>query len=89
MNTDSNGASKRISDTLKKLNTNGVQNGNISKFRIIASGLIGLVTIVAGSVLLYHQINVPDLYWYIAIGALGGVVGIDLLASIIKGVKPQ
>lgn len=81
-NTDTN--AKRISDTLKKLNTNGVQNGNITKFRIIASGLIGLLTIGGGTFLLYSGVVVPQLYWYIAIGALSGVVGVDLLASVIK-----
>jgi len=78
---------KRISDTFKKLNTNGVSNGNITKFRIIASGIIGLVSTIAGSVLLYYNIEVPNLYWYIALGALGGVVGMDLIASVIKGIK--
>jgi len=78
---------KRISDTLQKINTNGVQNGNITKFRIIASGIIGLVSIIAGSILLYYNIEVPNLYWYISLGALGGVVGMDLIASVIKGIK--
>ena len=37
--------SDRISDTFKKLNVNGVNNGNITKFRIIASGIIGVLTV--------------------------------------------
>ena len=78
---------KRISDTFKKITTNGVQNGNITKFRIIASGVIGLITIIAGSALLYFGVEVPQLFWYIALGALGGVVGMDLIASVIKGIK--
>ena len=78
---------ERISDTFKKMNVNGMANGNITKFRIIASGIIGLVSIIAGSVLLYYNHEVPNLYWYIALGALGGVVGMDLIASVIKGIK--
>lgn len=79
----------RISDQFKKLNENGVQNGGITKFRIISSGIIGLVAIIAGSLLLYFGVEVPQLFWYIAIGALGGVVGVDLLTSVVKSVKGE
>jgi hypothetical protein len=87
MTHDDDTARKRISDQFKRLNTDGVQNGGITKFRIIASGVIGLVTVIGGVFLLYHQIAVPDLFWYISIGALSGVVGLDLLTSAIKAVR--
>ena len=89
MGNSSSSTSERISDTLRKLNAGGMQNGGITKFRILASGVIGLIGLVGGVFLLYHQIVVPDLFWYIIIGALGGVVGLDLLASIIKSIKGQ
>ena len=78
---------ERISDEFKKLDVNGVQNNNITKFRIVASGLIGLVAIVGGTFLIYTGHEVPQLFWYIAIGALSGVVGLDLLTSVIKAVR--
>ncbi|MCK5307168.1 MAG: hypothetical protein KAJ73_01020 [Zetaproteobacteria bacterium] len=78
----------RISDQFRKLNTNGVQNGNITKFRIIASGLIGLLTIGGGIFLLYSGVEVPTMFWYLAVAAVGGVVGVDVLVSIFnKGKK--
>ena len=83
-------ASERISDTFKKIKTldeNGVQNGNITKFRIVASGVIGLVSIVGGVFLIYTEHEVPSMFWYIAIGALSGVVGLDLLTSMIKAAR--
>ena len=62
-------------------------NGNITKFRIIASGLIGILTIIGGIFLLYSGIVVPNLFWYLAVAAVGGVVGADVLASVIKKYK--
>lgn len=62
-------------------------NGNITKFRIIASGLIGVLTIGGGIFLLYSGVEVPNLFWYLAVAAVGGVVGADVMASIISKVK--
>ena len=64
-----------------------MMNGNITKFRIIASGLIGVLTIGGGIFLLYSGVEVPNLFWYLAVAAVGGVVGADVLASVIKKYK--
>lgn len=62
-------------------------NGNITKFRIIASGLIGVLTIGGGIFLLYSGVEVPNLFWYLAVAAVGGVVGADVMASLITKIK--
>jgi len=62
-------------------------NGNITKFRIIASGLIGILTIGGGIFLLYSGVEVPNLFWYLAVAAVGGVVGADVMASLISKAK--
>ena len=64
-----------------------MQNGNITKFRIVASGLIGLVTIGGGIWLLHSGVEVPEKFWYVAAAALVGVVGVDVLASIVNAVR--
>jgi len=74
----------RISDQFKKITVNGVQNGNITKFRIIASGLIGVLTVGGGTFLLYAGVVVPNQFWYLGAAALVGVVGVDVLASWVK-----
>jgi hypothetical protein len=66
---------------------NLVQNGNITKFRIVASAIIGFLTIGGGIFLLYCKVEVPAQFWYIAGAALVGVVGADVLASIVNKVK--
>ncbi len=78
----------RISDQFRKLNANGVTNGNITKFRIIASGIIGVLTVGGGIFLLYSGVEVPTMFWYLAVASVGGVVGVDVLVSIFnKGKK--
>ena len=74
----------RISDQFRKLNANGVTNGNITKFRIIASGIIGVLTVGGGIFLLYSGVEVPDKFWLLGAAALVGVVGMDVLATIVK-----
>jgi hypothetical protein len=74
----------RISDQFNKLTSNGVQNGNITKFRIIASGIIGVLTVGGGIFLLYNDVVVPNQFWYLGAAALVGVVGVDVLASWVK-----
>lgn len=64
-----------------------MKNGNITKFRIVASGIIGLVTVAGGIFLLYKGVDVPAQFWYLATAALVGVVGVDVLASIVNAVK--
>ena len=76
--------SNRISDTFKALNNNGVNNGNITKFRIVASGIIGMLTVGGGIFLLYSGVEVPNPFWYLGAAALVGVVGMDVLASWVK-----
>ena len=76
--------SDRISDTFQKITNNGVQNGNITKFRIIASGIIGVLTVGGGIFLLYNGVEVPNPFWYLGAAALVGVVGVDVLASWMK-----
>lgn len=64
-----------------------MQNGNITKFRIVASGIIGLLTVGGGIFLLYCKVEVPVQFWYIAAAALVGVVGVDVLASIVNAIR--
>ena len=64
-----------------------MQNGNITKFRIIASGLIGLLSIGGGIFLLYSGVEVPEKYWYLGAAALVGVVGVDVLGTIVNKYK--
>ena len=64
-----------------------MQNGNITIFRIVASSVIGLVAISGGIFLLYSDVEVPGTYWYLAAAALVGVVGVDVLASIVNKYK--
>lgn len=64
-----------------------MQNGNITKFRIVASGIIGFLTVGGGIFLLYSQVEVPPQFWYLGAAALVGVVGADVLASIVNKVK--
>lgn len=62
-------------------------NGNITKFRIVASGIIGILTIAGGTWLLYCKVEVPVQFWYLGAAALCGVVGVDVLASIVNKIK--
>ena len=64
-----------------------MQNGNITIFRIVASGVIGLVAIGGGIFLLYSIVEVPGTFWYLAAAALVGVVGVDVLATIVNKYK--
>ena len=64
-----------------------MDNGNITKFRIIASGVIGLVAISGGIFLLYSGVEVPSTFWYLAAAALVGVVGVDILATVVNKYK--
>jgi hypothetical protein len=74
---------------MKGLQIPMLDNGNLSKFRIVASGVIGLVAVGGGIYLLHANIAVPREYWIVTIAAISGVVGLDLLASLVKIVKPQ
>ena len=64
-----------------------MQNGNITIFRIVASAVIGLVAIAGGIFLLYSGVEVPSTFWYLAAAALVGVVGVDVLATIVNKYK--
>ena len=64
-----------------------MDNGNITKFRIIASAIIGLVAISGGIFLLYSGVEVPSTFWYLAAAALVGVVGVDILATVVNKYK--
>ena len=64
-----------------------MDNGNITKFRIVASGIIGVLTIGGGIFLLYSRVYIPPQFWYIGAASLVGVVGVDVLASWLKSRK--
>jgi len=64
-----------------------MMNGNITKFRIVASGIIGFLTVGGGIFLLYRQVEIPIQFWYLGVASLVGVVGADVLASVVKKYK--
>jgi len=64
-----------------------MQNGNITKFRIVSSAIIGLLTVGGGIWLLYCGVEIPVQFWYIGAAALVGVVGVDVLASIVNSIR--
>ena len=64
-----------------------MDNGNITKFRIIASAVLGFITIGGGIFLLYSGVEVPGTFWYLAAAALVGVVGVDILATVVNRIK--
>lgn len=64
-----------------------LQNGNLTIFRVIASAVISLISIGGGIWLLHDSINVPIEYWTLAMLAIGGVVGIDVAAAVLKAAK--
>jgi hypothetical protein len=66
-----------------------LQNGNLTVFRIVSSAILGLVGIGGGIYLLHTGVTIPREYWLIVGASITGVVGVDVLASIIKTIKPQ
>ena len=64
-----------------------LQNGNLTIFRVLASFIIGITT-VAGSIWLLHEgVDIPFEYWTVAMVAIGGVVGIDVVVAVLTGIK--
>jgi len=64
-----------------------MNNGRITTFRIVASAVIGLAIIGAGSFLLYSGVKVPDYYWFAGALAIAGVVGLDIVVAIWKSLQ--
>ena len=64
-----------------------MQNGNITKFSIIASGVLGLLIVGFWWFLLYKGVDVPDKFWLMGAAALVGVVGMDVLATLVSKYK--
>jgi len=66
-----------------------LQNGNLTIFRVLASFVIGITT-VAGAIWLLHEgVDIPFEYWTVAMVAIGGVVGIDVIAAVLSGIKSK
>jgi hypothetical protein len=63
----------------------------IRLIRVLASTAIGLTALVAAALLLYHGIVVPAPWWLIAVLAVGGVTGADVIAAVLqhKGVETE
>jgi len=66
-----------------------LQNGNLTALRVIASSLIGLVSVAGGIYLLAHGIEIPNQYWMLAAVSIFGVVGVDVAAAILGTIKPK
>jgi len=66
-----------------------LQNGNLTAMRVIASALIGLVSVAGGIYLLAHGIEIPNQYWMLAAVSIFGVVGVDVAAAILGTIKPK
>ena len=66
-----------------------LQNGNLTIFRVVASALISLMSLAGGIWLLHDGLTVPVEYWGLAAAAIGGVVGVDVAASIIKSARSK
>jgi len=64
-----------------------LQNGNLTIFRVVASAVISLISIGGGIWLLHEGVNIPIEYWGLAAAAIGGVVGVDVAASVIKAAR--
>ncbi len=66
-----------------------LQNGNLTAMRVIASALIGLVSVSGGIYLLAHGVEIPNQYWMLAAVSIFGVVGVDVAAAILGAAKPK
>lgn len=65
-------------------------NGNtIIKLRICLSSVISLSTIICAGVLIYTGHDIPVMWWTIAIIAVGGVAGGDILTNYLSRGKPD
>jgi hypothetical protein len=58
-------------------------NGNITLVRILASTLITLATLGCSVWLLLYNHPIPQVFWVVEIAGVSGVVGVDVVASII------
>lgn len=64
-----------------------LQNGNLTVIRVLASAIIGLVSVGGGIYLLAWNIEVPNQFWLMAAIAIGGVVGVDVAAAVIGAAR--
>jgi len=59
-------------------------NGNrITLVRIVASAIISLVTITWAGLLLQSSCVIPTAFWTVAIVAVGGVTGADVVSAVV------
>jgi hypothetical protein len=63
-----------------------MQNGNLTSIRVFASAVIGILGITGAWWLLLQGTDVPKEYFALCGLAITGVVGVDVVASIIKRV---
>ncbi|GAH91344.1 unnamed protein product [marine sediment metagenome] len=52
--------------------------------RIVASTLLGLVALAGGAALALRGIEVPAMWWALAILAVGGVVGAEVVSAVMR-----
>lgn len=52
--------------------------------RIIASTVLGLVALAGGGILAWSGIEVPAMWWMLALLAIGGVVGAEVVTAVMR-----
>ncbi|GAH20213.1 unnamed protein product [marine sediment metagenome] len=57
-------------------------HNHIVIIRIVASTLLGLVALAGGAALSWRGIEVPAMWWGLAILAVAGVVGAEVVSAV-------
>ncbi|GAH98166.1 unnamed protein product [marine sediment metagenome] len=52
--------------------------------RIVASTLLGLMALGGGAALASRGIEVPAMWWVVAVLAVGGVVGAEVVSAVMR-----
>jgi len=66
-----------------------LQNGNLTVIRVLASTLIGLVSVGGAIYLLAHAVEIPNQFWMVAVISIFGVVGVDVAAAILSAIRSK
>lgn len=64
-----------------------MNNGNITKMRVIIAGIIGLITVIGAIILIYFDKTVGIEFYGLAILALAGVVGPEIAEIVVNRPK--
>jgi hypothetical protein len=64
-----------------------MSNGNLTMARLIASTIISLAAIGSSVFLVATGHSVPQVFWVVEVAGVAGVVGADVLASVLGGLK--